>query len=68
MRAVLSDSDDTIQNYSDIFELHFMCCRYNSDNRSTEETGREGERESKRCRAEMEKGCHAKENDKSPFT
>jgi hypothetical protein len=42
--------DGTIENYSDIFELHFMWCRYNSDNRSSEETGRE---ESKRCWAEM---------------
>jgi hypothetical protein len=32
-------SDDTIQNYSDIFKLCFMWCRYNSDNRSVEETG-----------------------------
>ena len=38
-------SDDTIQNYSDIFELRFMWCRYNSDNISVEETGREGEQE-----------------------
>ncbi len=38
-------SDDTIQNYSDIFELHVMQCRYNSDNISAEETGREGEQE-----------------------
>ena len=45
VQAMLLVSDDTIQNYSVIFELHFMQCRYNSDNRSVEETGREGEQE-----------------------
>jgi hypothetical protein len=50
--------DGTIQNYSDIFELRFMRHRYNSDNRRSEETGRE---ECKRCRAETEEGCHARE-------
>ncbi len=40
---MLSDSDDTIQNYSDIFGLPFMQCRYNSHNRSAEETKIEGE-------------------------
>ena len=50
--------DGTIQNNSEIFELQLIRCRYNSDNRSSEETGRE---ESKRCPAEMEEGCHARE-------
>lgn len=50
--------DITIQNYSDIFELQFIQRRHNSDNRNFGETERE---ESKRCRAEMEEGCHARE-------
>ena len=28
VQAMLLDSDDTIQNYSDVFGIHIMQCRY----------------------------------------
>ena len=42
-----------------------MRCRYNSD--ITEVWMRLGERESKRCQAEMEEGCHAREMTSLPL-
>ena len=50
-------SDDTIQNCSDIFDTIVI----------TEVWKRLGERESKRCQAQMEEGCHAREMTSLPL-
>ncbi len=62
---MLLDSDDTILNYYNNFWLHFMQCRYNSDNRSAEETQRKEDQE---MLSRNGRGVSSKGNDKSPCT